>query len=287
MFVSANTLGGKKEDTKFSVVRYGNVIDSRGSVIPLFKKLYNQKKKSLPITDENMTRFFIDITSGIEFVLKSFERMYGGEIFVPKLPSLYIKDIVKALDENLKYHIVGIRPGEKLHEALCIKDESHLTIEFKDHYVIEPTIWEENVNVKTYLKNKLGETGKKVKGDFEYNSFTNKDKLNTETIRKLLKKFLINNFTISMNCIFTLTNNLSYLKSTNDKIIALDKIYELKKDQNFNQKNIQIIQNKPKDKGELIEVYEYCNIIYKKLLEDLSLELNRIHGLKKTQIVGK
>ena len=188
LFVSANTLGGKKEDTKFSVVRYGNVIDSRGSVIPLFKKLYNQKKKSLPITDENMTRFFIDITSGIEFVLKSFERMYGGEIFVPKLPSLYIKDIVKALDENLKYHIVGIRPGEKLHEALCIKDESHLTIEFKDHYVIEPTIWEENVNVKTYLKNKLGETGKKVKGDFEYNSFTNKDKLNTETIRKLLKK---------------------------------------------------------------------------------------------------
>ena len=94
-----------------------------------------------------------------------------------------------------------------------------------------------------------------------------------------------------MNCIFTLTNNLSYLKSTNDKIIALDKIYELKKDQNFNQKNIQIIQNKPKDKGELIEVYEYCNIIYKKLLEDLSLELNRIHGLKNPDswevIIGK
>jgi len=188
LFVSANTLGGKKEDTKFSVVRYGNVIDSRGSVIPLFKKLHNQKKKSLPITDENMTRFFIDINSGIKFVLKSFERMYGGEIFVPKLPSLYIKDIVKALDKNLKFHIVGIRPGEKLHETLCTKNEAHLTIEFKDHYVVEPPIWEENVNVKTYLRNNLGEEGKKVKNEFEYNSFINKDKLNPAAIKELLKK---------------------------------------------------------------------------------------------------
>jgi len=189
LFVSANTLGGKKEDTKFSVVRYGNVINSRGSVIPFFKKLYNEKKNSLPITDKNMTRFFIDLNSGIEFVLKSFKRMYGGEIFVPKLPSLYIKDIVKALDKNLKYHIIGTRPGEKLHETLCAKDESHLTIEFKDHYVIEPAIWEENINVKSYLKNNLGEKGKRVHEEFEYNSLINKDKLNFKKIKIILNKF--------------------------------------------------------------------------------------------------
>ena len=189
LFVSANTLGGKKEDTKFSVVRYGNVINSRGSVIPFFKKLYNEKKNSLPITDKNMTRFFIDLNSGIEFVLKSFKRMYGGEIFVPKLPSLYIKDIVKALDKNLKYHIIGTRPGEKLHETLCTKDESHLTIEFKDHYVIEPAIWEENINVKSYLKNNLGEKGKRVHEEFEYNSLINKDKLNFKKIKIILNKF--------------------------------------------------------------------------------------------------
>ncbi|MDB9760440.1 UDP-N-acetylglucosamine 4,6-dehydratase (inverting) [Pelagibacteraceae bacterium] len=188
LFVSANMLGGRKKDTRFSVVRYGNVINSRGSVIPLFKKLHKEKKKTLPITDEKMTRFFIDIESGIRFVLKSFQRMHGGEIFVPKLPSIFIKDIVKAIDSNLKYHTVGVRPGEKLHETLCTKDESRLTIEFKDHYVIEPSIWTENVNVKTYLKNNILEKGKKVAEDFEYNSLINKDRLGIKEIKRLLQK---------------------------------------------------------------------------------------------------
>ncbi len=146
-----------------------------------------KKKNSLPITDEKMTRFIIDINSGIKFVLKSFQRMYGGEIFVPKLPSLYIKDIVKALDKDLKYHVIGIRFGEKLHETLCTKDESHLTIEFKDHYIIEPPIWGENV--KSYFKNNLGEKGKRVHREFEYNSLINKDKLNSKKIKIMLNKF--------------------------------------------------------------------------------------------------
>ena len=189
LFVSANSLGGGKNDTKFAVVRYGNVINYRGSVIPFFRNLYNKKKRSLPLTDENMTRFFIDIVSGVKFVLKSFERMYGGEIFIPKLPSLYIKDIIKALDPKLKFHVIGIRPGEKLHEALCIKDEAHLTIEFKDHYVVEPTTWDFSDKIINYYKNNLGEKGKKVYKNFEYNSFINKDILDIKSIKTLLKKY--------------------------------------------------------------------------------------------------
>ena len=188
LFVSANILGGKKESSKFSVVRYGNVLDSRGSVIPLFKELLKMKKTSLPITDLNMTRFFISLTDGIKFVLESFQRMHGGEIFIPKLPSCYIKDIAKALDAKVKLKIIGVRPGEKLHESLCSKAESHLTIEFKNHYVIEPTIWEPSTNVKTYMVDKKKEKGKRVKRDFEYNSLNNQNKLDLKGIKKILQK---------------------------------------------------------------------------------------------------
>ena len=188
LFVSANTLGGKKYSTRFSVVRYGNVLNSRGSVIPFFKKLLKMNKSSLPITDLNMTRFFISLQDGIKFVLESFHRMHGGEIFIPKLPSCYIKDIALALKPNIKLKIIGIRPGEKLHESLCSKAESHLTIEFKKHYVVEPTIWEPSINVKTYMVDKKKERGKRVKKDFEYNSFNNKDTLNIIGIKKILKK---------------------------------------------------------------------------------------------------
>ena len=138
LFVSANNLGGRKE-TIFSLVRYGNVLNSRGSVIPFFKKLISENKKSLPLTNEKMTRFFIKVEDGVKFVINSFLRMRGGEIFVPKLPTIYIKDIIKALNKN--YKIVGIRPGEKLHEVLCSREESHLTLEFKDHYIIHPSYW--------------------------------------------------------------------------------------------------------------------------------------------------
>ena len=188
LFVSANILGGRKESTKFSVVRYGNVLNSRGSVIPLFKKILKSKKNSLPITHKNMTRFFISIKDGIKFVLESFSRMQGGEIFIPKLSSCYIKDIVKALNPNASCHIVGVRPGEKLHEALCIKEESHLTIEFKKHFVIEPTIWEPSVNLRTYMIDKKKEKGKRVAQNFEYNSLKNKDMLDVNGIKKILKK---------------------------------------------------------------------------------------------------
>tara|TARA_B100001250_G_C19806316_1_gene793471 strand:- start:378 stop:1403 length:1026 start_codon:yes stop_codon:yes gene_type:complete len=191
LFVSANSLSSKN-GTRFSVVRYGNVIDSRGSVIPLFKKLIAQNKKSLPITDENMTRFFISLKDGVKFVLDSFSRMHGGEIFVPKLPSVYIKDIVKALDPKIKYHIIGIRPGEKLHEVLCTKEESRLTIEFDKHYVIQPTIWKENsdlnANLNIFMTDKIKSKGKRVKKDFEYNSLINKNFLNIAQTKKILGK---------------------------------------------------------------------------------------------------
>ena len=188
LFVSANTLGGRKYSTRFSVVRYGNVLNSRGSVIPFFKKLLKMNKSSLPVTDLNMTRFFISLQDGIKFVLESFHRMHGGEIFIPKLPSCYIKDIALALKPNIKLKIIGIRPGEKLHESLCSKAESHLTIEFKKHYVVEPTIWEPSINVKTYMVDKKKERGKRVKKDFEYNSFNNKDTLNIKGIKKIIQK---------------------------------------------------------------------------------------------------
>jgi len=191
LFVSANSLaplGG----TKFSVVRYGNVIDSRGSVIPLFRKLVSQNKKSLPITHEDMTRFFVSLKDGVQFVLDSFERMHGGEIFIPKLPSVHIRNIVKALDPSLKFHIIGIRPGEKLHEVLCTKEESRLTIEFSKHYVIQPTMWKEIADPKTifniFMIDGKKAKGKRVKKDFEYNSFINKNFLNISQTKKILGK---------------------------------------------------------------------------------------------------
>lgn len=139
LFVAANNLVGN-QDIKFSVVRYGNVVGSRGSVVPFFKKLICEGVKELPITDERMTRFFITLEDGVNFVLKNFERMQGGEIFVPKIPSMKIVDMAKALAPNLSHKIIGIRAGEKLHEIMCPADDSHLTLEFNDHYVIKPTI---------------------------------------------------------------------------------------------------------------------------------------------------
>ena len=131
LFVAANNLVGKN-DIKFSVVRYGNVVGSRGSVVPFFKKLICEGVKELPITDERMTRFFITLEDGVNFVLKNFERMQGGEIFVPKIPSMKIVDMAKALAPNLSHKIIGIRAGEKLHEIMCPADDSHLTFENKE-----------------------------------------------------------------------------------------------------------------------------------------------------------
>jgi len=170
LFVAANNLRGE-HDIKFSVVRYGNVLGSRGSVIPYFQKLIAHDAKSLPITEPNMTRFWITLQEGVDFVLKNFQRMQGGEIFVPKIPSMKMTDMATALAPDLPQEIIGIRPGEKLHEVMCPLDDSHLTLEFDNHFVIKPSIiFSGPID---YIKNKLNETGVAVKQGFEYNSRDN------------------------------------------------------------------------------------------------------------------
>ncbi len=185
LFVAANNLIGE-EDIQFSVVRYGNVMCSRGSVIPFFRKLINEGATELPITDEKMTRFLITLEEGVNFVLKNFRRMQGGEIFVPKIPSMKITELAKALAPNLPHKIIGIRPGEKLHEIMCPADDSHLTYEFNDHYVISPTIT--FTSKRDYSSNVLGELGKKVKQGFEYNSGNNDKWLSSEEFLKSEKR---------------------------------------------------------------------------------------------------
>ena len=133
LFVAANNISGGK--TKFSVVRYGNVVGSRGSVVPFFQKLVAEGAKELPITDPRMTRFWITLQQGVDFVFKNFDRMWGGEIFIPKIPSMRLTDLAAVIAPGIPTRIVGIRPGEKLHEVMCPSDDSHLTLEFHDHYV--------------------------------------------------------------------------------------------------------------------------------------------------------
>lgn len=183
LFVAANNVAGP-HPTRFSVVRYGNVAGSRGSVVPFFRSLVEKGAEYLPITDERMTRFWITLGEGVNFVLKSFERMQGGEIFVPKIPSIQITDLAKAMAENMPTKVVGIRPGEKLHEIMCPADDSHLTIEFDDHYVICPSITFYGRN-NDFSANALQEAGKPVQQGFEYNSGSNPNFLSVEQIRAL------------------------------------------------------------------------------------------------------
>jgi UDP-N-acetylglucosamine 4,6-dehydratase len=180
LFVAANNVAGGHR-TRFAVVRYGNVVGSRGSVVPFFRKLIEEGADHLPITHADMTRFWISLQQGVDFVLKNFERMQGGEIFVPKIPSIRIVDLAAAMAPGVATRIVGIRPGEKLHEVMCPADDSHLTMQFADHYVIGPTIrfWGGAID---YRKNALGETGEPVAQGFEYNSGTNRHFLSTREI---------------------------------------------------------------------------------------------------------
>ena len=189
LFVSANNMVGDRK-TLFSVVRYGNVISSRGSVVPVFQKLIKDGEKSLPITHPDMTRFMITLKSGVEFVLKNFERMKGGEIFVPKIPSMKVTDLAKALAPNLPQTLIGVRPGEKLHEIMCPSDDSHLTLEFEDHYVIKPSI--QYTNIADFSKNLLKEMGVPVELGFEYNSGNNTVWLENKVFLNLLND--ANNF---------------------------------------------------------------------------------------------
>jgi len=183
LFIAANNISGEG-GTRFSVVRYGNVVGSRGSVIPLFKKLVANGATELPVTDLRMPRFWITLAQGVDFVLKAFRRMQGGELFVPKIPSARISDLAAAVAPHLPVKIIGIRPGEKLHEIMCPADDSHLTLEFSDHYVIKPTI--AFFSQPDYSVNKLGERGKPVPQGFEYNSGTNPVFLTPEQLREMI-----------------------------------------------------------------------------------------------------
>ncbi len=182
LFVAANNITGGHR-TRFGVVRYGNVVASRGSVVPVFKKLIDEGARSLPITSPRMTRFWITLQQGVDFVLKAFDRMQGGEIFVPRIPSARITDVAQAMAPDLPTHSVGIRPGEKLHETMCPSDDSHRTLEFEDHYVIGPTI--SFFTPVNYEVNAIGEIGKPVAENFEYNSGTNPWFLDVIELRQL------------------------------------------------------------------------------------------------------
>ncbi len=171
LFIAANNLSRGKPI--FSSVRYGNVLGSRGSVVPFFKSYRENTNEKIPITDINMTRFFISLEESVKFVLNSLNLMKGGEIFVPKIPSVKIVDLAKAIVPGRKHKIIGVRPGEKIAEILITKDESKNTLEFKNHYIVNSEIFGQFKKNKYKLKN------------FEYNSTNNKNFLNEKQIRKI------------------------------------------------------------------------------------------------------
>lgn len=182
LFTAANNIVGNGR-TRFSVVRYGNVVGSRGSVVPFFKGLLERGATELPVTDDRMTRFWLKLEDGVEFVLKNFQRMQGGEIFIPKIPSMRILDLAKAIAPDAKIKIIGIRPGEKLHEVMCPSDLYYETVEFADHFVIKPSI--EFANAIDYTTNALGEKGRMVEDGFDYNSGNNPHFLTVEELREM------------------------------------------------------------------------------------------------------
>jgi UDP-N-acetylglucosamine 4,6-dehydratase/5-epimerase len=183
LFVAANNYRGEHE-IKFSVVRYGNVMGSRGSVIPLF---INKKESGfLPITDERMTRFSITLQQGVEFVLECLDKMWGGEIFVPKIPSYKIMDVAKAISPESKYEVVGIRPGEKLHEEMITETDALTSVEFDKYFVILPSteLW----NIDKFRKGSNSSVGKMCEFGFSYNSGNNTDFLSVDNIKSLIEK---------------------------------------------------------------------------------------------------
>lgn len=189
LFIAANNIKGKR-DIAFSAVRYGNVMGSRGSVIPYF--LEKVKEGVLPITDERMTRFNITLQEGVDLVLKSLEIMEGGEIFVPKLPSYRITDVADAVGPECRREIIGIRPGEKLHEEMITVTDGYNTLQFDDHYVIFPAM--KFYNAERYLE-KHG--GKMCEDGFTYNSGTNTQWLTVEQLRNLIKEHVDADFKIA------------------------------------------------------------------------------------------
>ncbi|MEM5513637.1 UDP-N-acetylglucosamine 4,6-dehydratase (inverting) [Pseudoalteromonas sp. AS84] len=186
LFVAANNISGGHKTT-FSVVRYGNVVGSRGSVVPFFEKLIAEGATELPITHKDMTRFWITLQDGVDFVLKNFTRMLGGEIFVPKIPSMRILDLAQAMAPDLATKIIGIRPGEKLHEIMCPADDSYHTYEYDDHFVIAPSI-KFSSRSNDFTVNAINEKGKAVAHNYEYNSRDNEQFLSLNEIKELNKQ---------------------------------------------------------------------------------------------------
>ena len=182
LFVAANNHRGKNE-IKFSVVRYGNVLGSRGSVIPFFLK---QKEKGvLPITDKRMTRFNITLQEGVDFVMHCLDVMWGGEIFVPKIPSYKILDVAKAIAPKAKLNFTGIRPGEKLHEEMITETDSLNSVDFEDYFVILPSakLWD----IEKFCKKSSSSKGMPCDFGFSYNSGTNKEFLSISELKQLIK----------------------------------------------------------------------------------------------------
>ena len=179
IFIAANNISGAR-GCRFGVVRYGNVIGSRGSVVPLFQSLIKQGAESLPVTDKRMTRFWITLDQGVDFVLSSLDIMSGGEVFVPKIPSMRITDMAEAVAPGMPVHEVGIRPGEKLHEVMVTEDDARTTLELEDRYVIQPAFawWTR----EPYS----GFETKPVADGFSYASHTNTDWLTPAGLRELL-----------------------------------------------------------------------------------------------------
>jgi len=178
LFVAANAYVGEKRQTKMSCARYGNVLGSRGSVAALFKK--QKEAGKITITDKRMTRFWITLEQGVEFVIKCLDMMHGGEVFVPKIPSMKIMDFSEAVASGCKIEYTGIRPGEKIHECLLTEDESRHALEFKDFFIIEPEHqWWQRENHKG---------GKAVKEGFRYASDNNTDWLTIKGLQQLIEK---------------------------------------------------------------------------------------------------
>jgi UDP-N-acetylglucosamine 4,6-dehydratase len=181
IMVAANNLSGKL-GTRFAVVRYGNVVGSRGSVVPLFERLLRKGATTLPITDPRMTRFWISLEQGVDFVLSSLELQQGGEIFVPKIPSMRIVELARVLAPGLRHEIVGIRPGEKLHEVMITEDDSRMTLDLSDRYVICPPLAD-------WSNEHLIQIGAKpVPEDFRYSSDDNTEWLDGPAMVALMAK---------------------------------------------------------------------------------------------------
>jgi len=184
LFIAANNYKGNR-NIRFSVVRYGNVMNSRGSVVPFFKKMAN--KGILPITDKRMTRFNITLEEGVSFVLRCLEMMWGGEIFVPKIPSYRILDIAKVIAPKAKYEIVGIRPGEKIHEEMITETDSLNTMEFKDYFVILPVTLKEFWDLEQFRLESGESVGEYCEYGFSYNSGTNPVFLSLDELKNLIE----------------------------------------------------------------------------------------------------